>query len=71
MDNIESRDSCPLLFLSPYFEASIDDVIGMTHRRKSAEKKLQIRNFIHHIREYHLLHCVHLVAIYQNYQIRP
>ena len=30
-----------------------------------SEKKLKRRNFTHHMREYHLLRYVHLMAIYQ------
>ena len=71
MEKYESRVSRPLLFLSPYFEATIYDVIGMTHREKFLEKELQMPKFIGHMQEYHSLRCVDFVIIYQYRQIRP
>ena len=38
---------------------------------KTGCAEVYITYIIYYMREYHLLHCVHLKAIYQNYQIRP
>ena len=51
---VESRENCPLLFLSSFSESLIDDVIGMTHRKKVFEQILQIRKLMEYFRENHL-----------------
>ena len=49
--NVRFRETYPRVILHSSFEMSIDDVIGMTHRKKKLEKKVWMQNFIMALRE--------------------